>query len=101
MTEALPTISRLAAEFPPATAEQWLKLVDGVLKGAPFDKKLVAKTYDGLAIEPLYARNAGRAARRGPRAGQRLARSCSASIIPIRRPPTRRRCTTSRTARPG
>ncbi len=47
---------RLAAEFPPATREQWLKLVDGVLKGAPFDKKLVSQTYDGLRIEPLYAR---------------------------------------------
>ena len=48
----------LAAEFPPATREQWRKLVEGVLKGAPFDKRLVAKTYDGLAIEPLYARKA-------------------------------------------
>jgi methylmalonyl-CoA mutase len=48
----------LAAEFPPASHEQWRKLVDGVLKGAPFEKRLVAKTYDGLAIEPLYARNA-------------------------------------------
>jgi len=48
----------LAAEFPPATREQWLKLVDGVLKGAPFDKKLVSCTYDGLRIEPLYARDA-------------------------------------------
>jgi methylmalonyl-CoA mutase len=49
----------LAAEFPPATREQWLKLVQGVLKGAPFEKRLVAKSYDGLAIEPLYARDAG------------------------------------------
>ncbi|MDT3686137.1 MAG: methylmalonyl-CoA mutase subunit beta [Pseudorhodoplanes sp.] len=49
----------LAAEFPPATREQWLKLVDGVLKGAPFDKKLAHKTYDGLKIEPLYERAAG------------------------------------------
>ena len=48
----------LAAEFPPATRDQWLKLVQGVLKGAPFEKRLVAKTYDGLAIEPLYARAA-------------------------------------------
>jgi methylmalonyl-CoA mutase len=46
----------LASEFPPATREQWLKLVDGVLKGAPFDRKLVGKTYDGLKIEPLYER---------------------------------------------
>ena len=59
-----------AAEFPPATREQWLKLVDGVLKGAPFDKRLVARTYDGLAIEPLYARAARRAAGRGARAGR-------------------------------
>jgi methylmalonyl-CoA mutase len=48
----------LAAEFPPATRDQWRKLVDGVLKGAPFDKRLVARTYDGLAIEPLYPRKA-------------------------------------------
>jgi methylmalonyl-CoA mutase len=48
----------LASEFPPATRQQWLKLVDGVLKGAPFDKKLVSTTYDGLRIEPLYARRA-------------------------------------------
>ena len=31
----------LAAEFPLATREQWRKLVDGVLKGAPFDKRMV------------------------------------------------------------
>jgi methylmalonyl-CoA mutase len=48
----------LAAEFPPATREQWRRLVEGVLKGAPFEKRLVAKTYDGLAVEPLYPRNA-------------------------------------------
>jgi methylmalonyl-CoA mutase len=48
----------LGAEFPAATRAQWLKLVEGVLKGAPYDK-LVARTYDGLPIEPLYARAAG------------------------------------------
>ncbi len=48
----------LAAEFPAATREQWRRLVADVLKGAPFDKRLVAKTYDGLAIEPLYGRRA-------------------------------------------
>jgi methylmalonyl-CoA mutase len=60
----------LAAEFPPATREQWLKLVEGVLKGAPFDKKLVHKTYDGLRIEPLYerARDARPIAGRAPAA---------------------------------
>ena len=47
-----------AREFPAATHEQWRRLVDGVLKGAPFDKRLIAKTYDGLAIQPLYPRDA-------------------------------------------
>jgi methylmalonyl-CoA mutase len=46
------------AEFPAATREQWLKLVDGVLKGAPFEKRLVTRTYDGLTIQPLYPRAA-------------------------------------------
>src|SRR6185295_15381377 len=48
----------LAAEFPAATREAWRKLVDRVLKGAPFDKRLIAKTYDGLSIQPLYTRDA-------------------------------------------
>ena len=47
---------KFAGEFPAATHEQWLRLVDGVLKGAPFDKKLVSQTYDGLKIQPLYPR---------------------------------------------
>ena len=48
----------LAAEFPAATREQWLKLVDGVLKGAPFEKRLLSRSYDGLTIQPLYPRAA-------------------------------------------
>jgi methylmalonyl-CoA mutase len=54
-TDELP----LAADFAPATYDDWRKLVDGVLKGAPFEK-LVGKTYDGLRIDPIYrrARNA-------------------------------------------
>ena len=46
---------RLAADFAPATYDDWRKLVDGVLKGAPFEK-LVGKTYDDLRIEPIYPR---------------------------------------------
>ncbi len=48
----------LGGEFPAATRAQWLKLVEGALKGAPYDK-LVARTYDDLPIEPLYPRAAG------------------------------------------
>ncbi|WP_262266288.1 MULTISPECIES: methylmalonyl-CoA mutase subunit beta [Microvirga] len=44
----------LAADFPQATREQWLRLVEGVLKGADFEKKLVSRSHDGIAIQPLY-----------------------------------------------
>jgi methylmalonyl-CoA mutase len=47
----------LASEFPPATREDWLKLVKIALKERPYEK-LIARTYDGLAIEPLYGRAA-------------------------------------------
>jgi methylmalonyl-CoA mutase len=46
----------LAAEFPAASRDDWMKLVESALKGAPFEKKLVSKTYDGIAIQPLYER---------------------------------------------
>jgi methylmalonyl-CoA mutase len=48
----------LAAEFPAATYEQWCRLAEAALKGARFEEALVAKTRDGLAIEPLQARAA-------------------------------------------
>src|SRR4051794_13631922 len=68
---------RLAADFAPATYDDWRKLVDGVLKGAPFEK-LVGKTYDNLRIEPIYSRAknaapvAGRAAAASWRIMQRI-----------------------------
>ena len=43
--------------FTPATDEQWRKLVEAALKGAPFEK-LISKTYDGFDIQPLYPRAA-------------------------------------------
>lgn len=46
----------LAADFPAAGHDQWLRLVDKVLAGAPFEKKLLSRTYDGLGIQPLYTR---------------------------------------------
>jgi methylmalonyl-CoA mutase len=48
----------LAGEFPPATGEMWRKLVEGVLKGAPFER-LVSKTADGIPINPIYPRAVG------------------------------------------
>jgi methylmalonyl-CoA mutase len=47
----------LAAAFPPASREEWLALVERTLK-IPYER-LVAKTRDGLAIEPIYERAKG------------------------------------------
>jgi methylmalonyl-CoA mutase len=60
---------RLAADFPQASVDDWRKLVDGVLKGAPYDK-LVGKTYDGLKVQPIYdrAKGAGAVVGRAPAA---------------------------------
>ncbi len=50
-----PETLAFAADFAAATREDWRKLVDTVLKGAPFER-LVKTTHDGLRIEPLAAR---------------------------------------------
>lgn len=43
----------LAADFEPARREDWLKLVEKTIKGAPLDS-LSSRTADDLAIAPLY-----------------------------------------------
>jgi methylmalonyl-CoA mutase len=53
----------LAGVFPQGKEEDWRKIVDRALKGAPFEK-LISKTYDGVAVQPLYPR----ATAPGPRA---------------------------------
>ncbi|GLH78939.1 methylmalonyl-CoA mutase [Bradyrhizobium sp. SSBR45G] len=64
---------RLAADFAPASEADWRKLVDGVLKGAAFEK-LVGKTYDGLKIQPIYprAKEAAPVAGRAPAAAWQI-----------------------------
>ncbi len=56
--------------FPPATEAEWLKRVEAVLKGADFEKRLVERTHDGIAIQPLYARRADAALVAGANAGK-------------------------------
>ncbi|HEV2000043.1 MAG TPA: methylmalonyl-CoA mutase, partial [Xanthobacteraceae bacterium] len=58
----------LAAAFPPASREDWLALVERTLKGAPYER-LVAKTRDGLPIEPIHERAPGVRAIAGRPAG--------------------------------
>ncbi len=55
-TPERPADGPLVPEFEPPAREAWLALVDKVLKGADFEKRLVARTADGLAIQPLYGR---------------------------------------------
>lgn len=57
MAQRSPDRLQLAGEFPPAEREQWLALVDGVLKGRPFDKVLVTHLHDGIDVQPLYTRD--------------------------------------------
>ena len=51
MTDATDRLT-LAADFPPASRPQWLALVEQLLKGAPFERTLVARTHDGLTARP-------------------------------------------------
>jgi methylmalonyl-CoA mutase len=48
----------LARNVPPADEAAWKALVEEALKGAPF-ASLRSESYDGIAIEPLYARAQG------------------------------------------
>jgi methylmalonyl-CoA mutase len=41
-------------EFAPPTYAEWKEEAIASLKGAPFDKKLLSKTYEGITLEPLY-----------------------------------------------
>src|SRR5712671_3190118 len=56
-------------EFPKASREQWLALVSSAIKGAPFEKRLMSKSYDGIAIAPLYERDSDARAVFGRMAG--------------------------------
>lgn len=53
---ALSTKFSIKDEFPPVDYDQWRALVEADLKGAPFEKKLVTHTYEGIDVQPLYTR---------------------------------------------
>ncbi|HEY0328751.1 MAG TPA: methylmalonyl-CoA mutase family protein [Rhodopseudomonas sp.] len=44
----------LTLDFPATSVEEWRKKVDVELKGAPFEKKMVTRTLEGIDIQPLY-----------------------------------------------
>ncbi|MBC8010129.1 MAG: methylmalonyl-CoA mutase, partial [Burkholderiales bacterium] len=39
-----------------ASRAAWRRTVEAELKGAPFDKKLITRTAEGIALQPLYTR---------------------------------------------
>lgn len=55
-TQAQSNTGKLLAEFPPVGYEDWRKLVEVELKGAPFDKKMFTSTYEGITLKPIYRR---------------------------------------------
>jgi len=42
--------------FDPPDPDVWMKLTEKVLNGAPFEKKVVTKTLEGIALQPVYDR---------------------------------------------
>lgn len=47
---------RLLGDFPSAGFDDWRKVVEAELKGAPFDKKMFTPTYEGITLRPIYRR---------------------------------------------
>ena len=65
---------KFAEGFPMPTYEQWVAEVEKALKGAPFDKRMYTKTYEGMTLRPIYTRQDWPSARIR-RAFRRLCRS--------------------------
>jgi methylmalonyl-CoA mutase len=51
-----PTAANLLAEFPPFSYDDWRKVVEAELKGAPFEKWMFTSTYEGVTLKPIYRR---------------------------------------------
>jgi methylmalonyl-CoA mutase len=45
---------KLFAEFPDITTEEWESTIQADLKGADYEKKLIWKTLEGIAVKPYY-----------------------------------------------
>ncbi len=53
---SLPTELDLASAFPAPDMAHWMQLTEKVLKGVPFEKKLVTRTSEGIALQPIYGK---------------------------------------------
>jgi len=50
-----PSQKPLLSEFSPAAPEQWKAAAEKILKGVPFEKKMITRTYEGIDLHPIYA----------------------------------------------
>lgn len=46
----------LQNDFPETPYEEWKKTAEKDLKGVPFEKKLITKTYEGIDLQPIYTK---------------------------------------------
>jgi methylmalonyl-CoA mutase len=53
------TTGPLFASFSPATDADWRKAAEESLDGAPFEKKLITRTPEGIDLQPIYSRADG------------------------------------------
>lgn len=56
MNQALSPTLDLHADFGPPDSALWRSLTEKVLNGATIEKKLVVKTPEGIAVQPIYGR---------------------------------------------
>jgi methylmalonyl-CoA mutase len=53
-TEKTAEVERLLGEFGGSTYDDWRAEAEKSLKGAPFEKKLLTETYEGITLHPIY-----------------------------------------------
>jgi len=56
MTKTLADDFTIHDDFPPVGYDQWRALAEEALNGAPFERKLITHTYEGIDIQPIYSR---------------------------------------------
>ena len=56
MSTTAPAAQALFSEFPASTPQDWRKAAEEFLAGAPFEKKLITRTPEGIDLQPIYTR---------------------------------------------
>lgn len=51
-----PTSEKLLTDFPPTSYPEWKQAAEALLKGAPFEKRMLTPTPEGITLQPIYRR---------------------------------------------